>query len=100
MTNNPADVKKYFMKINRLLTSSLVSILIIISVVFWYTETVTVENSSFWIGAAFMLLALIFYQLPYVSFLVTRHHYAGQDWSGIEILGSGWRTFRQWLESS
>lgn len=99
MTNNPADVKKYFLKINRLLTTSLVAILIVASTLFWYTKAVTLENSSLWIGAAFMLLAVLFYQLPYVSFLLTRRHYDGVDHNGIEILDAGWKTFKKWLES-
>lgn len=99
MTNNSVDVKQYFLKTNRILTTSLVAILLLVSAVFWYTKSVTLENSSFWIGAAFMLLAVLFYQLPYVSFLLTRHHFDYADRSGIEILDSGWKAFRQWLES-
>ncbi len=98
MTNNSAGVKQYFLKTNRMLTISLVVILLVVSAVFWYTKSVTLENASFWIGAAFMLLAVLFYQLPYVSFLLTRHHFDNVDHNGIEILGSDWKTFKQWLE--
>ena len=99
MSNTPADVKQYFIKTNRTLTTSLITILLVVSAVFWYTKTVTLENSSFWIGAAFMLLAVVFYQLPRVSFLITRRHFQKEDRSDIEILDSGWKPFRQWLES-
>ena len=99
MTNNPIDVKQYFLKTNRLLTTSLIAILIVVSAVFWYTKVVTLENSSFWIGAVFMLLAVLFYQLPHVSFLLARRHFGNADRSGLEILDSDWKTFKQWLES-
>tara|TARA_R110002096_G_scaffold109088_16_gene238835 strand:+ start:634 stop:933 length:300 start_codon:yes stop_codon:yes gene_type:complete len=99
MSNTPADVKQYFIRINRTLTTSLVAILIAVSAVFWYTKTATLENSSFWIGAAFMLLAVVFYQLPYVSYLITRRHFGQADRVGLEILDTGWKPFKQWLES-
>ena len=99
MSKTSTDVKQYFLKTNRALTISLVSILIMVSALFWYTKAVTLENSSFWIGAALMLLAVLFYQLPYVSYLLTRRHFGGTDHSGIEILNSDWKSFRQWLES-
>ncbi|MDW3094403.1 MAG: hypothetical protein R8G33_01890 [Gammaproteobacteria bacterium] len=99
MSNNPADVKQYFLKINRNLTSGLVAVLIVASALFWYTKVVTLENSSFWIGAAFMLLAIVFYQLPFVSFLLTRRHFDSVDRSNIEILDADWKTFRKWVES-
>jgi drug/metabolite transporter (DMT)-like permease len=99
MSKTSADVRQYFLKINRTLTTSLVTILIAVSAVFWYTKTVTLENSSFWIGAAFMLLAVVFYQLPYVSYLLTRRYFDNADRCGIEILDSGWKAFKQWLDS-
>ena len=99
MTKTPADIKQYFLKTNRILTISLVAILIVASALFWYTKAVTLENSSFWIGAAFMLLAVLFYQLPYVSYVLTRRHFESADRTGLEILDSSWKTFKQWLES-
>ncbi len=99
MTNTPADVKQYFFKTNRIMTTGLVIILIVVSAIFWYTKAVTLESSSLWIGAALMLLAIIFYQLPFVSFLLTRRHFEEADRNGIEILDAGWKTFRKWLES-
>ncbi len=99
MTNTATDVKNYFLATNRSITVSLVVILIVVSAYFWYTQTVTLENASFWIGAAFMLLAVLFYQIPYVSFLITRRHFSSADRHGIEILDSGWKAFRQWLEA-
>ena len=99
MSNNPTDVKQYFLKINRTLTISLVAILIGASALFWVTKAVTLEDSSFGIGAVFMLLAVLFYQLPYLSFLLTRHHFKSADQNGVEILDSGWKAFKQWLVS-
>ncbi|MFK7795469.1 MAG: hypothetical protein AB8B89_08975 [Gammaproteobacteria bacterium] len=99
MSNTPEDVKSYFLKINRTITTSLVVILIMISVMFWYTKAATLESSSSSIGAALMILAVVFYQLPRVSFLITRRHFEKADRKGIEILDSGWKPFRQWLES-
>lgn len=99
MTNTPADIKQYFLKTNRNLTISLVAILILAAAVFWYTKAVTLENSSLWIGAAFMLLAVLFYQLPYLSYVLTRRHFVGADRARLEILDSDWKTFKLWLES-
>lgn len=95
----PTDVKDYFLKINRTLTLSLVSILIIASAIFWYTKAVTLDNSSLWIGAVFMILALLFYQLPYISYLYTRRHFKKERESDPEILISGWMQFKDWVES-
>ncbi len=99
MTNSPEGVKQYFLKTNRTVTTSLVAILIVVSAIFWYTKAVTLENSSSWIGAAFMLLAVLFYQLPRVSYLLTRRHFDSADRNGLEILDAGWKAFRHWLES-
>ena len=99
MTITQTDIKQYFIITNRRLTASLVALLLAVSVVFWYTKAVTLENSSVWIGAAFMLLAVLFYQLPYVSYLLTVRHFESADRNGIEILDAGWKTFRQWIES-
>ena len=99
MAHHPNDVKQYFYKLNRNLTGGLVLILVIASLFFWYTKILTLQDSSMLIGAAFMLLAVLSYQLPYISFLLTRRHFASQDKSGIEILDSDWKTFKNWLES-
>jgi hypothetical protein len=99
MTKTTIDVKQYFLKLNRNLTTSLVAILLAVSAVFWYTKAVTLENSSIWIGAAFMLLAVLFYQLPYVSYLLTQRHFESADRSSIEILYSDWKAFRRWLDT-
>jgi len=93
------DVKNYFLQINRRLTLSLIVLLIIVSMIFWYTELLSLQNSSSLIGAGFMLLAVIFYQLPYVSFLITRRKFANDSRQGIEILDSGWKLFRKWLDA-
>lgn len=99
MSCSPHVVKQYFLNINRSLTIGLIFILIVASVSFWYTDTLRLQNSSTIIGAAFMLIAVIFYQLPYISFLLTRKHFADENREGIEILDSGWKTFRQWLDA-
>ncbi len=82
--------------LNRMLTAGLILILILASLIFWVTEALPLHSSSSVIGLAFMLLAVIFYQLPYISFLLTRRHFADSDRSGIEILDAGWKTFKQW----
>ena len=99
MSSKQNDVKQYFFKLNRTLTGGLITILIIAALIFWYTKTLLLETSSSYIGAGFMLLAVLFYQLPYISFLLTRRHFANQDRAGIEILDSGWKTFKQWLDA-
>jgi|GEM_PF-1532378 len=99
MSSSANDVKQYFLQLNRALTGGLIAILIIVALVFWYTEALTLQNSSSLIGAGFMLLAVVFYQLPYISFVLTRRHFAGDDRKGIEILDSEWKTFKKWLDA-
>lgn len=99
MPSTPNDVKQYFIQINRLLTGILLLILVIASLIIWYTDALPLRDSSVQIGASFMLLAVVFYQLPYVSFLITRRHFASEDRQGIEILDSGWGAFKQWLNA-
>ena len=95
----PTDIKDYFLKTNQMLTLGLILILVLVSGIFWYTNTVTIENSSLWIGAAFMMLALIFYKLPYISYLWTRRHFNQEELSRPEILGYNWSQFKSWLDS-
>lgn len=97
MSDNHNHVKQYFLKINRALTIGLISLLIIVSSIIWYSEFLPISESSTTIGVAFMLLAVLFYQLPYISYVFTRRHFAGKDKNGIEILDAGWKTFKQWL---
>lgn len=92
------DVKNYFLQINRRLTLGLIALLVIVSMIFWYTGQLSLQNSSSLIGAGFMLLAVIFYQMPYVSFLITRRKFANHNRQGIEILDAGWKVFRKWLD--
>ncbi len=99
MAYTPNDVKQYFLQLNRALTVGLIIILIIASMVFWYTESLSLQSSSSLIGAAFMLLAVLFYQLPYISFLLTRRKFSAENKQGIEILDSGWKVFKKWLEA-
>lgn len=99
MPYTPNDVKQYFLRINRLLTAGLLLILMVASLIIWYTNALPLKESSIQIGASFMLLAVLFYQLPYVSFLLTRRHFAAEDRQGIEILDSGWSAFKQWLNA-
>lgn len=99
MSYSPEDVKQYFLKLNRSLTGGLIVVLIIASLVFWYTDTFSLHSSSTLIGLVFMILAVIFYQLPYFSYLLTRRRFSSKDRQGIEILDSGWKVFKQWLNA-
>ena len=66
--------------------------------VFWYKDLLSLQNSSLSIGTAFMLLAVLFYQLPYISYHLTRRKFADEDRQGIEILDSDWKVFKKWLD--
>ena len=92
-----AKIRDYFYKLNKTLTMGLIMILIIASALFWYTGVVTIQNSSFWIGLAFMLVAVLFSQIPHISFLITRNHFSNQK-SEVDILNSSWKGFKNWLE--
>ena len=94
----PAEIKDYFLKINRWMTSALMLLLIIVSLIFWATKSVTLENSSLWIGAALMLLAVVFYQLPFISYLLTRAHFKQQEQTDSALLNCGWRRFKAGLD--
>lgn len=99
MPHNANDVKQYFLSLNRNMTIGLIFILIIVSMIFWYTGLLSLENSSVVIGAGFMLLAVLFYQLPYISYRLTQRKFANQDRQGIEILDSGWSVFKKWVDT-
>ena len=94
----PAEIKDYFLKINRWMTSALMLLLIIVSLIFWVTKSVTLENSSLWIGAALMLLAVVFYQLPFISYLLTRAYFKQQEQTDSALLNCGWRQFKARLD--
>ena len=94
----PAEIKDYFLKINRRMTTGLILLLIIVSLIFWATKSVTLENSSLWIGAALMLLAIVFYQLPFISYLLTRAHFRQQQQTDSALLNSGWSQFKASLD--
>ncbi len=99
MTSYAAQIKTYFFKVNRRITAGLIAVLIASSVFFWYTGDLSVENSSVLIGSVLMLLAVVFYQIPFISFLLTRRHFDKHDHIGLEILEADWKTFRKWLEA-
>ena len=94
----PAKVREYFLRMNKTLTMSLIIALVIASALFWYTGLATIQDSSFWIGLAFMLLAVLFSQIPHISFLLTQHHFSGQK-NQVEVLNLSWKGFKNWLES-
>ncbi len=94
-----AEIKDYFLNLNKALTLGLTIILISLSVLIWYTGTVTLQQSSMWIGLAFMLLALLFYKLPHISFLITRRHFSAHTDAEVGVLANGWGPFKSWIES-
>ena len=99
-TTNLAEIKNYFLNLNKMLTLALVAALVCASTIIWYTKVITIQNSSSLIGASFMVLAVIFYQLPYISYLLTRRRFkTDKSKQGIEILTSDWKTFKNWIQS-
>ena len=97
---NLTEIKNYFLNLNKTLTIALVAVLVSVSAVIWYTNVITIQNSSSLIGASFMVLAVLFYQLPYISYLLTRRHFkADAGKQGAEILSSDWKTFKNWVQS-
>ena len=94
------EIKDYFLSMNRTLTLALVAVLVCVSAGIWYTQIITIQNSSSLIGLSFMIIAVLFYQLPYISYLITRRHFRDiQNHQGAEILTSDWKAFKNWIQS-
>ena len=93
------EVKNHFFKINRGLTLGLILMIVLFSIIFWYTGIFSLESSSVWIGLALMLLAIVFYQLPFLSYLLTKRYFKQQENISSELLNSNWSQFKNWLES-
>ena len=91
------QIKEYFFNINRTLSVGLVLMLVIVSAVFWLMG-ISMQNISTWVGIVLMLLAVVFYQIPRISYQLTKKHFLNQGEFSDEVLNSGWAKFKKWLE--
>ena len=93
------EFKNKFMRTNRKLTMALVLIVIVCSVLFWLLGYESGGETSVWIGSALMLLAVLFYKLPHLSFMLTKKQFiaAGQSTKDDHVLAN-WQTFKLWME--
>ena len=91
------QIIEYFFNINRILTIGLVLILAIISTLLWLSS-VSLQSISIWVGIVLMLVAVVFYRIPWFSYLLTRKHFIKLEILNNEVLNSGWVSFKKWLE--
>lgn len=93
------EFKNKFQNTNRMMTMGLVSLLIIISVIFWMLGYESGGQTSVWIGSILMLLAVVFYKLPHLSFILTKKKFQqGQNGPDDEHLYADWPTFKQSMQ--
>ena len=97
---NLNEIKTYYLSLNRTLTLALVAMLVCVSAFIWYTDAISIQSSSSVIGLSFMFMAVVFYKLPHISYLLIRRRYKNvQNLQGVEILASDWKTFKSWVQS-
>ncbi|MEM8843795.1 MAG: hypothetical protein AAGB35_02020 [Pseudomonadota bacterium] len=95
VSNN--QIKEYFLNVNRMLTIGLVFLLVVISALFWLLG-ISMQDISIWVGMAFMLLAVVFYRIPRLSYSLTKKHFLNHKALDDNILNSDWGRFKKWLE--
>lgn len=98
MQSKLEQMKHNFYQLNRWLTLVLVLTIVIGAVLLWYFEIGSIGTYSTEIGLIFMGLAVIFYKIPHISYLLIRSRYQGHAETA-EVVNSGWKSFRHWLEN-
>ena len=93
------QIKEDFYRINRFLTLGLLGVIILASILFWRTGIASIEKYSIWIGLIFMGLAILFYKLPHISYLILRRRSTALNSAECANLCSGWNSFKTWLEA-
>ena len=91
------EIKHCFYQMNRVLTWTLVVLIALVSATFWYLGYASTDKYSIRIGLVLMGLAVIFYKLPYLSYLFAKRRYKDSQ-AARGILDQGWQSFNSWLE--
>lgn len=91
------EIKHCFYQMNRVLTWTLVVLVALVSATFWYLGYAATDKYSTRIGLVLMGLAVIFYKLPYISYLFTKRRYKHSQ-AAPGILDQGWKSFNSWLD--
>ena len=98
MQSKQEQMKQNFYQLNRRLTLLLVLTIVIGAVLLWYFEIESIGPYSTEIGLFLMGLAIIFYKIPHISYLLIRGRYQGHVETA-ELVNSGWKSFRHWLDN-
>lgn len=93
-------LKTQFLAINRNLTLGLLLLVIAFSVIFWSLGVDVQGTSSVATGLVLIVLAVVFYKLPYLSFLLMKARRQDNSTSPRSLLDDGWPAFKRWIEQS
>lgn len=73
--------------------------LALISAVFWYLGYASTDVYSIRIGLILMGLAVVFYKLPYVSYVYTSRRFKDHP-QAQELFAGGWKSFSRWVNQA
>ncbi len=78
---------------NRWLTAGLAALVCAVGGALWLTEVSLTERYKMTAGLVIMLLAFVFYKIPYFSYRLNRRRFAG-DKESLRLMGGDWRQYR------
>lgn len=93
-------IKIQFLATNQYLTLGLLLLVIVCSAIFWWMGVDVQGKSSVFTGLVLLVLAVVFYKLPYLSYILMKYRYQGDDIPTKSILDDGWPAFKRWVEQS
>jgi membrane protein YdbS with pleckstrin-like domain len=94
------QIKAQFLKTNRNLTFALLLLVIAASAIFWLYGVDVQGASSVVTGLVLLVLAVVFYKLPHISYLIMKYRQQNSAIQTKSILDDGWTAFKRWLEQS
>ena len=99
-TTQKEALKTQFMAANRNLTLGILAALIICSAGLWAAGVVVQGINSVMTGLVLIALAVVFYKLPHISYLLVRKNHQETMRSIDPKLAEDWLAFKKWLEQS
>lgn len=88
-----AQIKRSHDRYNRLLTVALAAAVCLTGVLLWRGGVPLLDEHKPGVGLAIMLLAFVFYKIPYAAYRLNRRRYGGDE-AGLRLMGAGWRQYR------
>ena len=78
---------------SRCLTLSLAAVVCLVGLGLWWAEVPLLDEHKAMVGLVMILLAFIFYNIPYFVYHMLRRHYRGND-QVMQLLGKRWYFYK------